>query len=70
MATSGQPQNTLRYAGLATQWMVTLAIAVWGGIKLDALIKWKIPVCTILFPLAALIFSLWRLIKELGKTKK
>jgi hypothetical protein len=67
---ASQPQNILRYAGLATQWLVMLGVAVWGGINADGWLNWKVPVCTILFPLAALIFSLWRLIKELNKAKK
>jgi hypothetical protein len=70
MADSKQPPNVMRYAGLATQWLVMLVIAVWAGIKIDHLLKWKVPVCTIVFPLGALVFSMWRLINELGKPKK
>jgi hypothetical protein len=69
MGTSNQPQSTLRYAGLATQWLVMLLIAVFGGIELDKKIKWG-PVCTILFPLIALILLLWQVIKEFSKPKK
>ncbi|MBC7553217.1 MAG: ATPase F0F1 [Taibaiella sp.] len=61
--------NILRYAGLATQWMVMLLIAVWGGHKLDQLIGWRFPVLLIIFPLAALVISLWALIKEFNKKK-
>ena len=70
MGTPKQTQNTLRYAGLATQWMVMLLIAVWAGYKIDKWINWKVPWFTILFPLIALIFSLWRLINEFSKPKK
>ena len=70
MSTPDQPQNTLRYAGLATQWLVMLLIAVWAGIKLDHKIKWAVPVCTILFPLLALFLLLWQVIKEFSKPKK
>jgi len=69
MSSSDQPQNTLRYAGLATQWLVMLLIAVFGGIKLDDKIKWG-PVFTILFPLIALLLLLWQVIKEFSKPKK
>lgn len=65
-----QPQNSLRYAGLATQWMVMLLIAVFAGYKVDQWLKWKIPVCLIVFPLIALAVSLWQLIKEFSKPKK
>jgi hypothetical protein len=70
MASSKQPQNMMRYAGLATQWIVMLAVTVWIGMKVDGWLKWKVPVCTILFPLVSLIYSFWRLINELGKPKK
>jgi len=70
MSTPNQPQNMMRYAGLATQWLVMLLIAAWAGIKLDQKIKWTVPVCTILFPLAALLFLLWQVIKEFSKPKK
>ncbi len=59
-----------RYAGLATQWMVMLLIAVWAGHKIDTLTKWKIPLFLILFPLISLSLSLWYLVKELNKQKK
>ena len=62
--------NTMRYASLATQWMAMLLIAVVAGHKLDAMIKWKVPVLLILFPLVALGVSLWQLIKELNKPGK
>lgn len=62
--------NSLRYAGLATQWMVLMLIAVWGGHKLDGATGWKIPLFIILFPLIALMYSLWQVIKEFNKPKK
>lgn len=63
-------QNILRFAGLATQWMVTLLIAVWGGYKIDKWIGWKFPVFLIVFALGALAFSFWQLINELKETGK
>ncbi len=70
MSKPDQQQNSMRYAGLATQWLVLMLIAVWAGYKLDHVINWAVPVCTILFPLLALLFSLWQLIKEFSKPKK
>jgi len=69
MSDQKQPQNSLRYAGLATQWLVMLLIAVWAGIKLDQKIH-SSPVCTILFPLVAVFLLLWQVIKEFGKPQK
>lgn len=70
MSEPRRTQNAMKYAGLATQWMVMLLIAVWGGIKIDGLLKWKVPLFTILLPLIALVFSMWKLIKEVSNTKK
>lgn len=62
-------QNMLRYAGLATQWMVMLLIAVLAGYKLD---HWlKLSVCfLIVFPLISLAISLWLIVREFSKPKK
>ncbi|MCF8450191.1 MAG: hypothetical protein K9G49_10010 [Taibaiella sp.] len=60
----------MRYAGLATQWMVMLLVAVWGGHQIDKQTNWKIPLFLILFPLLSLSISLWQLVKELNSSKK
>ncbi len=70
MSSPKQTQNTLRFAGLATQWMVMLLVAVWAGHKIDLWTKWKVPVFLIVFPIIALAVALWQLINELGNTKK
>ena len=63
--------NTMRYAGLATQWMVMLLVAFWLGYSLDfKWIGWKFPLFLILLPLLSLGVSLWQLIKEFNKPKK
>jgi hypothetical protein len=62
---------TMRYAGLATQWMVMLLTAFFLGYKLDfQWIGWKFPLFLILLPLLALGVSLWQLIREFNKPKK
>ena len=65
-----QSPGMMRYAGLATQWMAMLLIAVWGGHKIDKMLNWRIPVFTILFPVVSLAVSMWQLINELNKSKK
>ncbi len=59
----------MRYAGLATQWMVLLLAAVWLGHKVDQQTGWRVPVFLILFPLIALFLSLWQLMREVSKKK-
>jgi F0F1-type ATP synthase assembly protein I len=68
--TTESNNNMMRYAGLATQWMAMLGIAVWIGWKLDKLTGWKFPLFIISLPLIALCVSLWQLIKEFNKPKK
>jgi F0F1-type ATP synthase assembly protein I len=70
MNNEGRNRNMMRYAGLGTQWMAMLLIAVWGGYKLDNHIGWKFPLFLISFPLIALGVSLWQLLRELNKPKK
>ena len=65
-------QNTnsmLRYAGLATQWLIMLGLAVWAGWWLDGKIKVR-ALFIIVLPVAALCFSLWQLIQTFNKKDK
>lgn len=72
METSGKKNNssTMRYAGLASQWMAMLIAAFWIGWKLDKWIGLKFPLLFILLPLLTLGLSLYQLIKEFDKPKK
>jgi hypothetical protein len=62
--------NMMRYAGLATQWMVMLALAVVAGRWIDSKTGWKFPLFTVSLPLIALVVSLWQLIQEFNKPRK
>jgi len=70
MDTPKQSGNSMKYASLATQWMVMLGVAVWAGYKIDKWLNWKFPLFLILFPLISLSVSLWQIIKESNKPKK
>ncbi|HTN45401.1 MAG TPA: AtpZ/AtpI family protein [Flavipsychrobacter sp.] len=63
-------RNIMRYVSLGTQWMVLLLLGVWAGMKLDEKTGWKFPLFTVLLPLLALIYSLWKIIKEFSKPQK
>ncbi len=56
----------MRYAGLATQLLALLGLAVWGGLKLDARLHFR-ALFVIIFPVIALVVSLVQLIRSLGK---
>lgn len=62
--------NMMRYAGLGGQLLATLAAATWLGWFIDEKTAWNFPLFIIILPLLALVFSLWKLIKELDKPKK
>lgn len=62
-------KSAMRYAGLATQWMVMMLLGVWGGYKIDQWLQWNFPLFLILFPLTALVVSLYGIIKEFNKKK-
>lgn len=63
-------RELMQYAGLATQWLVMLGLAVWAGIMIDKRISETSRIFTIALPLLALTVSLWQLIKKLNKPKK
>ena len=59
----------MRYAGLATQLLVYLSLAVFGGLKVD---RWLhcFPLLTALMPLLVLGAVFYKLFKETGSSKK
>ena len=62
-------RDLVRYAGLATQLLAYLSIAVFAGIKLD---RWWhcFPLLTALFPLIVLGAVFYKLFKETGGSQK
>lgn len=67
---SNNKSNTMKYAGLATTWLITLLVAVWLGIKLDEWLNMSFPIFTIVLPTAAVISLLYQIIREFSKPKK
>jgi Mn2+/Fe2+ NRAMP family transporter len=60
----------MRYAGLATQMMVGLGIAVFIGLKTDKWLKLSFPILSWLLPLLVLAAIIFRIIKETGPKNK
>ena len=69
-----QPKSTqndlLKYAGLGSQILVSLGIAVFAGYKIDRWLKIPLPLLVWLLPLIVLIGIIFKLIKETSGTKK
>jgi len=57
----------LRYIGLATQIMLSLALAVFVGIKLDKWLSFKTPLLVWILPLLILVAMIWQVIKDTSK---
>jgi Putative F0F1-ATPase subunit Ca2+/Mg2+ transporter len=74
MKTNQQQQKStqndlLRYAGLGSQILVSLGIAVFAGYKLDRWLKIPLPLFVWLLPLIVLIGMTYKLIKETSGKK-
>jgi uncharacterized membrane protein len=59
----------MRYASWGTQLFVLLALALWGGSKLDGVLKLSFPLLVWLLPFIVLIVMIWQLIKDTSKSK-
>ena len=62
--------DLMRYAGLGSQILVSLGIAVFAGYKIDRWVKIPLPLLVWLLPLIVLIAIIYKLIKETSGTKK
>ncbi|HTE11494.1 MAG TPA: AtpZ/AtpI family protein [Chitinophagaceae bacterium] len=59
-------KDLMRYAGLATQMLVGLGIAVFIGLKADKWLKLSFPILSWLLPLLVLAAIIYQIIKETG----
>ena len=59
-------KDLMRYAGLASQMLVGLGIAVFIGLKSDKWLKLSFPLLPWLLPLLVLAAILYRIVKETG----
>lgn len=61
--------DLMRYAGLGSQILVSLGIAVFAGYKIDRWLKMPLPLLVWLLPLIVLIGIIYKLIKETSGKK-
>jgi hypothetical protein len=66
---SASTNDLLRYAGLGTQILVSLGIAVFAGYKIDSWLGISLPLLVWLLPLMVLVGMIYKLIKETSKKK-
>jgi Mn2+/Fe2+ NRAMP family transporter len=53
-----------KYAGLATQFFVAIAIAVYGGMQLDRVLKFSMPVAVWVLPLLFITGLIIKIIRD------
>ena len=58
-----------KYAGLATQFLVGIGIAVYGGLQLDKWLKLKMPLAVWVLPLLLIIVVIYKIVKDTAKRK-
>jgi hypothetical protein len=66
---SNNNKDLMRYAGLATQMLISLGIAVFIGLKADKWLKLSFPILSWLLPLLVLAAILYKIVKETGPKK-
>ena len=66
-----KPDDNLlwKYAGFATQLIIALGLAVYGGLKLDSLLKFKSPVLVWVLPLLIIVLLIYKVIKDTAPKK-
>jgi hypothetical protein len=66
-----KPTNNLlwKYAGLATQFMVAIGIAVYAGLQTDKWLKLKMPLTVWVLPLLVIVAMIVKIIKDTAQKK-
>jgi F0F1-type ATP synthase assembly protein I len=54
-----------RYSGLAFQMIAIILVGVFGGVKLDEIVKWEFPVFTLILTLLSVMMSMYYAVKDL-----
>jgi hypothetical protein len=63
----GNDNLMMKYLGLATQLMISLALAVFIGLKLDKWLSFSTPLLVWILPLLVLVGMIWQIIKDTSK---
>jgi len=59
----------MKYAGMATQFLVSIGLSVYIGFKADRWLHISFPVLVWTIPLLVIIFTIYKLIKETSSRK-
>jgi F0F1-type ATP synthase assembly protein I len=64
---SDQPNNYLKYSGIAFQMIATILLGAWGGIALDDYFKVESHLFTVVMMLVSVVASMYFVIRSLMK---
>jgi F0F1-type ATP synthase assembly protein I len=67
--TQKKTNNYIKYSGIATQMIVVIVAGVFGGRKLDELVKWEFPVFTVCLSLFSVFLAMYLALKDFIKPK-
>ncbi|MEO5996570.1 MAG: AtpZ/AtpI family protein [Chitinophagaceae bacterium] len=59
----------MKYAGMATQFLVAIGLSVFIGLKLDGWLHFSFPVSVWVIPLLVIVGMIYKLIKETNSRK-
>lgn len=62
-------ENYARYSSIAFQMIAIILLGVFGGIKLDELIRWEFPVFTVILTVLSVVLAIYYVTKDLIKNK-
>lgn len=63
----GNRNDLLQYAGMATQFLVAIGIAVFIGLKADQWVNWKMPVWVWVLPLLVITGMIYGVVRNSSK---
>lgn len=69
MPSSKNNHDLMRYTGWGTQLFVLLALAVFGGGKIDGALHLRTPLLIWVLPFLILVIMIWQLVKDTSKKK-
>ena len=67
-STNNSNKDVIRYAGLGTQFLVAIGLAVFAGLRLDRWLHTS-PLFSVALPLLILTGMYYKLVRETGKPK-
>lgn len=62
--------NYVKYSNIAIQMAIIITAGVFGGLQLDKLLNWRIPIFTLILSLVAVSIAIYLAIKDFIKMSK